>query len=375
MTDKVDSDVDDVVVLSSPSSSSSSFTELPTAIQTGILSYLLSNDDDGYHSICAIEQTSKSLYVLVEESNIWKRLHQQRWTVSATITPNEDDLTTTTTTTTTTGSISNTRDWWKRDYQRRRDQRLRVIDQKVQHCLNRLLLLKCHTTTTTTTTTVNAEETRMLLSTGLFDDIMCVLMYGKDALNYCYKSYYTAVEEQEEVPEILEVRERNELRVLVAFGLLRSLHCSIVLEQFQELCQQKNQRAINDPSIDLEDFVMSTCQMFFTIKNEQQTSEEGRTVDTTTSSDWVRKELDDIAVQVQNRCYSAASQTATTTATIEEQKMEALHYVLFEELGFSANTTNSYDFGHTMLHTTLQRRTGIPMTLAIIYKCVAHRIG
>jgi regulator of sirC expression with transglutaminase-like and TPR domain len=53
----------------------------------------------------------------------------------------------------------------------------------------------------------------------------------------------------------------------------------------------------------------------------------------------------------------------------------AIAAALFHELGFRGNATDYYDPDNSFLHRVLDRRTGIPITLSVLYMEVARRIG
>jgi regulator of sirC expression with transglutaminase-like and TPR domain len=55
--------------------------------------------------------------------------------------------------------------------------------------------------------------------------------------------------------------------------------------------------------------------------------------------------------------------------------LETLNHVLFHEAGFAGNRDAYYDPGNSYLHEVLARRTGIPITLALVYIEVARRVG
>ena len=59
----------------------------------------------------------------------------------------------------------------------------------------------------------------------------------------------------------------------------------------------------------------------------------------------------------------------------EGPAVEALNRYLFEEQGFNGNEGDYYDPRNSMLHQVLARRTGIPITLSIIYIEVGRRAG
>jgi regulator of sirC expression with transglutaminase-like and TPR domain len=49
--------------------------------------------------------------------------------------------------------------------------------------------------------------------------------------------------------------------------------------------------------------------------------------------------------------------------------------VLFEEEGFTGNTDDYYNVANSYLPVVLQTRRGLPITLSLIYKAVAERLG
>jgi regulator of sirC expression with transglutaminase-like and TPR domain len=56
-------------------------------------------------------------------------------------------------------------------------------------------------------------------------------------------------------------------------------------------------------------------------------------------------------------------------------KVKVLNRVLFEEQGFAGNAQDYYDYHNSLLDSALERKKAIPMTLAIVYKIVARRVG
>lgn len=58
-----------------------------------------------------------------------------------------------------------------------------------------------------------------------------------------------------------------------------------------------------------------------------------------------------------------------------EQKVITLNHCLFEELGFSGNVEEYYDPRNSYLNEVLARRTGIPITLSVVYLEVGRRLG
>ena len=58
-----------------------------------------------------------------------------------------------------------------------------------------------------------------------------------------------------------------------------------------------------------------------------------------------------------------------------EIAMAHLHFVLFEQAGFTGNTAAYYDPRNSLLHEVLARRLGIPISLALVYKAVGELVG
>ena len=56
-----------------------------------------------------------------------------------------------------------------------------------------------------------------------------------------------------------------------------------------------------------------------------------------------------------------------------ERAVMALNHYLFQELGFRGNTEQYYDARNSYLNEVLDRRTGIPITLSLVYIEVARR--
>src|SRR5436190_14798871 len=52
-----------------------------------------------------------------------------------------------------------------------------------------------------------------------------------------------------------------------------------------------------------------------------------------------------------------------------------LHGYLFDELGFSGNTEDYYNTANSYLPAVLESKRGLPITLSLVYKLVAERVG
>ncbi len=57
------------------------------------------------------------------------------------------------------------------------------------------------------------------------------------------------------------------------------------------------------------------------------------------------------------------------------ESITALNQVLFEEEGFRGNGEDYYDPRNSFLNDVLDRKLGIPITLAVVYMEVGHRVG
>src|SRR4051812_26816935 len=58
-----------------------------------------------------------------------------------------------------------------------------------------------------------------------------------------------------------------------------------------------------------------------------------------------------------------------------EERIVALNEFLFGELGFRGNAGDYYDPRNSYLNEVIERRTGIPITLAVLYMELGRRIG
>lgn len=58
-----------------------------------------------------------------------------------------------------------------------------------------------------------------------------------------------------------------------------------------------------------------------------------------------------------------------------EERVMALNEFLFDDLGYAGNTRDYYDPRNSYLNEVIDRRTGIPITLAVLYIEIGRRIG
>ena len=78
------------------------------------------------------------------------------------------------------------------------------------------------------------------------------------------------------------------------------------------------------------------------------------------------RQLDEMADTVRERLQEM---------TLPEQHIAELNRYLFEEKGFTGNTDNYYALGNNFLNFVIDKKTGIPITLAVVYIEVGRRAG
>ena len=67
--------------------------------------------------------------------------------------------------------------------------------------------------------------------------------------------------------------------------------------------------------------------------------------------------------------------TRLTPVAGAEDKLVALNEFLFDELGYSGNADDYYDPRNSYLNEVIDRRTGIPITLSVLYMELGRKIG
>ena len=82
-------------------------------------------------------------------------------------------------------------------------------------------------------------------------------------------------------------------------------------------------------------------------------------------SDYLRR-IDDLAVEVVERAGADADQL---------RSIAALNFVLFSQHKFRGNRDAYYDPKNSFLNEVIERKTGIPIALSVLYMEVAKRIG
>src|SRR5436305_7055106 len=75
------------------------------------------------------------------------------------------------------------------------------------------------------------------------------------------------------------------------------------------------------------------------------------------------------------RLDELGEQARARVARADGSAVEAFNRFLFDEQHFEGNESDYYDPRNSMLHRVLERRTGIPITLSIIYIEIGRRAG
>jgi regulator of sirC expression with transglutaminase-like and TPR domain len=85
--------------------------------------------------------------------------------------------------------------------------------------------------------------------------------------------------------------------------------------------------------------------------------------------------LDLIACQGRVALLAQRARAALTARHSVYDAVHAINQIMFDEEGFRGNAQTYYDPRNSYLNEVLDRRLGIPITLAVIYQDVARRLG
>ena len=72
--------------------------------------------------------------------------------------------------------------------------------------------------------------------------------------------------------------------------------------------------------------------------------------------------------------FAADLRTPLETAIAPEEKLAVINHYLFDELGFCGNEENYYEPDNSYLNRVLDRRTGNPVNLCLLYLLLARRL-
>ena len=90
-------------------------------------------------------------------------------------------------------------------------------------------------------------------------------------------------------------------------------------------------------------------------------------------SEYPELDIESYLRQLDEMADTVREQIQETTSP--EQHIAELNRYLFEEQKFTGNTDNYYALGNNFLNVVLEKKTGIPITLAVIYIEVGRRAG
>jgi len=91
------------------------------------------------------------------------------------------------------------------------------------------------------------------------------------------------------------------------------------------------------------------------------------------AGEYPRLEIGEYLARIDAMALTLRKRLRADIATAE--KLLALNHYLFDELGFSGNGDDFYDPRNSFLNDVLERRLGIPITLAVVYIEIGRRIG
>ena len=175
------------------------------------------------------------------------------------------------------------------------------------------------------------------------EDLSCsfeeILALPSEVVEYCW----TIFQDDEEAEQVR----------MFSRALVRMFSCLSALDNLSRLSNEtfdcEGQR--------LEEYAIAVSRIYYDCEGP-----------TDTTSRWIRERLDSIAETI--RAHFPSHDDLSLN-----QQFEIMDQIFFHEMQFTGNTNDYYDYQNSLLHSALQRMTGIPMTLAIIYKCVGRRLS
>jgi hypothetical protein len=288
---------------------------LPPPLLGLILTYI--SDPE---SICNIAATCKDFRTATMEAALWKRLHRYRWQTCPS------------------PSVSLT----KADYEERHR-----LDASALKCIHGL-----------------QKSTNHLV---LLYAVTHIMSSGRKILDSLLKVWQSDEQDQ---------KARDTVRSLVHL-----LHYQSVCQSLMEVLasDQEEEHLKEDNDRRFEECAILTSKMIFHLDKDNILCN-----DDAEESQFIRAQLDEIAQTIQ-RQFRASPRNIMHHL---EDKLFVVHKVLFSDMQFSASRNDDEEHDHmndhdshvecdnSLLHTALKRRRDInPLTLAILYKCICHRVG
>jgi regulator of sirC expression with transglutaminase-like and TPR domain len=71
---------------------------------------------------------------------------------------------------------------------------------------------------------------------------------------------------------------------------------------------------------------------------------------------------------------SLSSSSVTSTTITTTAKLKVINKVLVDQYGFSGNSTDYYNYQNVLLDHVLVSKTGMPLTLCVVYSCICRRL-
>ena len=99
----------------------------------------------------------------------------------------------------------------------------------------------------------------------------------------------------------------------------------------------------------------------------------GRAALTIAASDYPNLDIDAYVTRIEE--LAAAAEERVGGEADAYRSIAALNHVLFQERGFHGNREHYFDPKNSFLNEVLDRKTGIPISLSVLYMEVAQRIG
>ena len=99
----------------------------------------------------------------------------------------------------------------------------------------------------------------------------------------------------------------------------------------------------------------------------------GKAALTIAASDYPNLDIDAYLSRIDALATSAAARLGSDAAVY--RCIAAINFVLFQEHGFRGNHEHYFDPRNSFLNEVLDRRTGIPISLSVLYIEVAQRVG
>ena len=109
------------------------------------------------------------------------------------------------------------------------------------------------------------------------------------------------------------------------------------------------------------------------VDREETKIDLGKAALTIAAPDYRNLDIDAYLSRIDALAASAAARSGSDADVYTS--IAALNFVLFQEHGFRGNREHYFDPRNSFLNEVLDRRTGIPISLSVLYMEVAKRIG